>query len=281
MKGKLLLFLLTACLFAQDLERYFQPEKILAFARYLMEEEDWLRAAGELERYLKIAGEKSPPQVLFDLARCYEKAGLGDRALKLYSKLCAEEKSPLLRKAAWHKALLLVKMGKREEALGFLREWAQREGKFHYDFFSLQLYVLVNSGRYKEALSLINGSEKFLKENGELLRRLVAEGLTLPRKSPEKAALLSALLPGAGKVYAGRSLDGLYSFILIATSVWQAYSGFREGGIKSFKGWVFSGLALFFYAGNVYGSASAARIYNLLQERRFKKKIGLTLGFQF
>lgn len=281
MKGKLLLFLLAACLIAQDLESYFQPEKILAFARYLMKEEDWLRAAGELERYLKITGEKSPPQVLFDLARCYEEAGFGSRALQLYSKLCAEGESSWIQKAAWHKAMLLFKMGKKEEALNFLKEWTQRKGEFHYDFFRLQLFILVDSGRYEEALSLIDSSKEFLKEKSELLRRLVGEGLILPRKSQLKAALLSTLLPGAGKVYAGRSLEGLYSFILIATSVWQAYNGFRGDGFKSFKGWVFSGLALFFYAGNIYGSASAARIYNLMQERRFKKKFALTLRLRF
>ena len=76
------------------------------------------------------------------------------------------------------------------------------------------------------------------------------------------SVMMSAVIPGSGKVYSGYWKDGLFSFIMVGLSTWQAWSGFNKKGIKSAYGWINGGLALAFYSGNIYGSIKAANQYN-------------------
>ena len=79
---------------------------------------------------------------------------------------------------------------------------------------------------------------------------------TSMKKSPAMAAALSALLPGAGRVYVGRSWDGVFGFLTFALAAQATtVSAQRENGL---------GLALFglttvaFYAGEIVGAYRAA-----------------------
>ncbi|MCD5383470.1 hypothetical protein LR066_01750 [candidate division WOR-3 bacterium] len=85
-------------------------------------------------------------------------------------------------------------------------------------------------------------------------------------KSPAIAGLLSSVVPGAGKIYSGRSIDGIQSFITVGAAALQAYLGFRKDGIRSIRGWISSSVGVVFYLGNIYGSVIAARIHN--EEKR-------------
>ncbi len=79
--------------------------------------------------------------------------------------------------------------------------------------------------------------------------------------SPITAAALSALVPGAGRLYCGRPMEGIYSFVLHGIAAWQAVSGFRRDGTRSGRGWTGVSVGAILYGGNVYGSAvSAARV---------------------
>ena len=105
------------------------------------------------------------------------------------------------------------------------------------------------------------------------LRACSREGMDLPRKSPILAGLSSAVIPGTGKIYCGEYGDGIYSLIITGITGWLAWDGFRENGIRSVSGWVFGSVCSVFYAGNVYGSAIAARIYNHRLEAGLLKRL--------
>ncbi len=79
-----------------------------------------------------------------------------------------------------------------------------------------------------------------------------------PRPNPRTAALLSAVVPGAGKMYAGRCSDGLHSLAIVGTSALLAVRGFSRDGEASVQGWTFAGIGALFHIANVYGSAIAA-----------------------
>ncbi len=81
-------------------------------------------------------------------------------------------------------------------------------------------------------------------------------------KKPGVSILMSAIIPGSGKVYSGFWKDGLISFIFVAASAYQSYRGFDKNGIKSAYGWIFGGLATGFYIGNLYGSGKSANQHN-------------------
>jgi hypothetical protein len=98
------------------------------------------------------------------------------------------------------------------------------------------------------------------------LSQFVVQLNDMELKSPFKAGLYSALLPGAGKVYAGSWKDGLISFLFVGANTYSAYRGFRQSGINSVYGWVFTSLATGFYIGNIYGAATLAKKMNQQQK---------------
>ena len=71
---------------------------------------------------------------------------------------------------------------------------------------------------------------------------------------------MSALIPGSGKIYAGEIGDGIIAAIATGLCGYLAYDNFKAK--HNFRGWLFGGLSAFFYAGNIYGSAASAQIYN-------------------
>ena len=78
-------------------------------------------------------------------------------------------------------------------------------------------------------------------------------------KSPLFAASLSTILPGSGRMYAGRFLDGFMGMWMIAISGTAAFSSFQEN--KIIKGNFFSIITLIFYVGEIYGAYRTAKYY--------------------
>ncbi len=81
-----------------------------------------------------------------------------------------------------------------------------------------------------------------------------------PDKSPVTAAVLSAIIPGAGKFYTHKYADGIWAFIASVGFAYLSYDNFHAE--HKLRGWLFGGLAVGFYAGNIYGSAASAQIFN-------------------
>lgn len=92
------------------------------------------------------------------------------------------------------------------------------------------------------------------------LGTVIDESSAIPQKSPFVAGLLSGIVPGLGKVYTGHTVDGVLSFLTIASFGYAAYDGFASDGSSSARGWIFGSLATGLYLGNIYGSALSASI---------------------
>ncbi len=94
------------------------------------------------------------------------------------------------------------------------------------------------------------------------LKFLCNKANSLKYKSPFLATSLSIFVPGLGKIYSKNWKDGLISFVFIVTNAWQSYRGFNKYGPNSAYGWIFGGLSVGFYGGNIFGSYKAAKRYN-------------------
>jgi TM2 domain-containing membrane protein YozV len=108
------------------------------------------------------------------------------------------------------------------------------------------------------------GEEKFFapfndREVSQLYKYYI-DKKEMPLKSPAMAAILSTVIPGMGKIYTGDYGDGITAFLMTGIFTFLAYDNFRAG--HKFRGWLFTGLSGLFYAGNIYGSATSAQIYN-------------------
>lgn len=77
----------------------------------------------------------------------------------------------------------------------------------------------------------------------------------VPSRSPVVAAMLSAAIPGLGKIYAGKTGEGLAGFFYTMTFMATAYDFYRGSGPQSALFILSASVAGIFYAGNIWGSA--------------------------
>jgi len=84
----------------------------------------------------------------------------------------------------------------------------------------------------------------------------------IKRKKPLLAVGLSSLVPGLGRFYTKQWKDGIISFVITGSLGYASFRHFNRNGSSSVLGWVYGGLALGFYTGNLYGSIQSAHRYN-------------------
>jgi TM2 domain-containing membrane protein YozV len=94
------------------------------------------------------------------------------------------------------------------------------------------------------------------------LRSVAQKSHAAKRKSPVLASIMSAIIPGTGKMYCGYWGDGVISLLFTASSTYFAVRGFQKYGTTNVYPWIIGGLAFSYYASNVYGGAASAIRYN-------------------
>ncbi|MCX6272257.1 MAG: hypothetical protein NTU44_13785 [Bacteroidetes bacterium] len=82
------------------------------------------------------------------------------------------------------------------------------------------------------------------------------------KKSMWKAGLMSAIIPGSGKIYAGKKGEGIVAFLIVTSLGLVTYENFRKDGPLDVKTLFFGGVCSLYYIGNIWGSAYAPRRHN-------------------
>lgn len=268
---KLILLVMLLCSSEID---YFASENILKFADHLFEEGDYLRAAGEYERWLFFANRSNKSDaVLYKIGLCFEFEGDLGRASDFYRRV--SRTSRLHGEALYRVGYLYFTAEQHEKSVSHLKNSLESlNGSTKWRAECLIGVNLMRLKKWDESVKLFESLSKRsqaeeLTETATSLLELAKMGSSLPRKSPTLAALLSSILPGLGKVYTRRTYDGFYSLTILGTTGWLSYNGFRKAGVNSTKGWVFGLASGVFYLGNIYGSAISARVYNQRIEDEF------------
>ncbi|UCH64717.1 MAG: hypothetical protein JSW63_08805 [Ignavibacterium sp.] len=96
-----------------------------------------------------------------------------------------------------------------------------------------------------------------------------------PYKSSTVAGIMSAIIPGSGKVYVGEVSDGIVAFLVTGIFVFLAYDNFQAG--HTTRAWIFTGAAALFYGGNIYGSVAAAQVHNAKITFEFNESLNIYL----
>ena len=251
LKTKLLIlfFLVSSDLFSQDLYSY---ENSVKFGEYLYHTNQFEFAAREFERciFLKPDDQFS---ILY-LFKTYRKIGEFSKASDIpnFNKFLgtnAEFGSEYLK--------LLVQTKKYDEAVNFISKAAYFNEKP-----DLKLSICLLQKDWKSAAVFRDKNRLIV---SKLLSDIVDKGLLFRKKSPFLAGVLSAVIPGSGKVYAGRWKDGIISFLMTTTAGFVAIRGIKKDKSNLYP-WVMGTLSMVYYSGNVYGSTQAAKKFNKNKE---------------
>lgn len=245
---------------------YYLPENILRFGDFLFRQGSYRRAAAEYQRFLFTNTDASQDRVLYKVGQSYIRTHQAVNASSYFKKAALAAGATVFGDScnvAFASSLLLS--GRNEEFLDTVDSLQSKNmiTPLKTELFELRSIYYLQTKRWqkaRETLSEINQKES--KNTISDLSKLANRGIKLPQKSPLKAGLMSAVIPGSGKIYAGRTSDGIYSLLLVAGTSWLAYEGFRDDGTSSFKGWFFGSVATIFYTGNIYGSIIAVNFYN-------------------
>jgi len=79
-------------------------------------------------------------------------------------------------------------------------------------------------------------------------------------KSGFLAGMMSAVVPGLGKVYAGKTGQGASSFIPVTLMGLSAYETYKKAGVSSPRFILTAGLFSIFYIGNIWGSVLSVSV---------------------
>lgn len=264
---------LSATAFAQagdssPIERidYFSSENILKFADHLFEQGDYERASGEYQRYLiSVSHDPSSDSIYYRSIRSLFLAGDYDRCrgfLDSYPEYYPV--SPRLNEIDLYRAIIYSHEGEYRKSNELLSTSTTR----NFPLRSLaEAFNYTNLGDFESAGKVAcNYNESYVKTDrristllDDLCRKL--QSVNIKYKSPTVAASL-AVMPGAGRLYCGNWGDALNSLFIIGLFGYLSYDGFHDDGESSVRGWLFGSIGGVFYAGNIYGSAVAARLYN-------------------
>lgn len=258
MKSLIISVIISTSIFAQT-NPLKTARNIRLFADYLCCEQDYLRAA---EEYKKLLNTFTSDTILYKTAKCYSIIGDYDEAEKFFSRI---DSSSIFLNNAIRELGKIYYLSKDELSLNKI------SGKNEFamsDLIKLKIALMLGSNKINYNLT------ELLPENDsdfEVFNKLMYERQNPDYKSELIAGILSAIIPGSGKIYTEEYGDGITSFILTGLFSYLAYDYFRHQ--HKFRGYLFSTITAGFYLGNVYGSVASAQIFNAKVEFSFLEKL--------
>ena len=285
----LLTITLLSIAYAEKPIEYYAPENVRKFADFLYEQGDYLRAAGEYQRYLfYILNEaEETGQIRYKIALCYRFAGDSDQAIQNFETLLrSHPQSRFASRAYYQIGATYFLMDQFDQSTRFLREALLHINDTQQHAEAEQLIGLsyLMQKRWSEAgevFKVLQGSTVIaVRDKASVYQNYAEGGTLLPIRSPILAGVLSTIVPGAGRLYTGFHIgDALTSLLTVGLTGWQAYDGFRRDGLPSVKGWTLGALSGIFYVGNIYGSVISARVYNRHIEDEFLTTLSIELPY--
>jgi len=218
--------------------------KTLHFAQKLEQENDYYRAITEYKRYWFYSQNK-PDSIIYHIAGIYIKEDLPDNAVDIL-KYIKDRDSTYTRIYATS----YFRAGDYEKA----RElWGNKT------FTGLTYLYQRKFGKAGEYLGNIGKPD---------------------RKSPFLGAVFS-VFPGGGKFYAGRKFDGIMSLVSVVSLAIPAYYAYTDTTQSKIKAYIYGGISLFFYLGDIYGGWIAVKVYNDKAEENFVHSVAVDIKWDY
>ncbi len=229
-------------------QNLFDASNTALFARYLEQTGDYLKAAHEYDRLYFMEPNDS---TLVKVLHCYGKAQKFD--------ICKLKMAERYAKGSNNVPHFIVNSYYNTQL------WTRDSEKFKE---ALQAYptsdlptlnecrfkVDMLEGNWLGAFKSLQSDTPFSTAESQKYAAFLQNTLAQKQLSTFKSMALSTLVPGLGKVYLGNWKDGVMSFLLTAGSAFQSYRNFQKIGPNSTLGYIFGGMSLGFYVGNIVGT---------------------------
>jgi len=155
----------------------------------------------------------------------------------------------------------------------FLGNYAEASEKLNYRYFKDKMMVQLKNFQLT-GYSLLNRNYQvfdslssqfkglyfqFAKQEGQLMEYF-QDIKSNKRKSGFLAAMLSAVIPGSGKIYAGKTgqgLSNLFKSLILGGLVYESYN---QAGTDNARFILFSSAFSLFYVANIWGSALTVKV---------------------
>jgi TM2 domain-containing membrane protein YozV len=232
----------------------YSPSSIKKFADYLFCQSDYLRSSEQYEIYLSKVYNDT---VAFKVGLGYEFIGNYKKSLSVWksvnhnSVFFDDSKFQIFKTFFLLGDNSLLLQAAQKERSDSLFKYYINVNQLAYASYLLSKKKMPSINKLK---TYFNGTELYSMEKFYNWKN------DPPYKSPVLALVMSAVIPGLGKIYSDQIGDGIAAFIVNSLFGYLAYYGFHDK--RTFEGVLFTAVGGFFYAGNVYGSYSAAQIYN-------------------
>jgi len=128
----------------------------------------------------------------------------------------------------------------------------------------------------KNQLELVNRENAVLSQQVLALEKIYDEHESHLPKSPALAGIMSGIIPGSGKIYAGKTGAGIASFIGTVGFGFIAWENYNKLGIDHAKTIIFGSIFAFSYVSNIYGSVISVKII----ENEYKNAVHNQILFQ-
>ena len=116
-------------------------------------------------------------------------------------------------------------------------------------------------------------------DNIENLNLFINNSIDMKSKSPTIAGILSAVLPGTGYIYTGKTKEGLSAMLINGLLGAGIYSLFKNENYSA--GILTSLVATPFYLGNIVGSVNSAHLYNNKIKQMYLLQLRSELGIDY
>ncbi len=261
------------------------PDIQFSYAQQLFKKQDYITAQVEFKRFLHFfSRDFRVNEAQFKIAMSLYYSQQFHEAAKLFNKIILENNED---RYTWESYFMQSKaflaMGKSGYAKVVLQNYLKltddlgSKDQIYLELARINIRETMNLGTdnlnlAKDYLTLISPAKQEDKDVADQIEA-IRQVRSLPKKSPALSGIL-AIIPGGGFLYCERYKDAFVTFCLNAGLMYAAYEAFNHdnpalGGVITF---VEAG----FYAGNIYGSISAAHKHNKARQIEiFSQKFNL------
>lgn len=184
-----------------------------------------------------------------------------DSAAELFTKVPAS--SCYYDKSFFYGVVSHVHQGRYRDAMTMLEGYkGGMQALRSYQAAGVSMLMGDRAGAVSSLSDIVHADVYALQTGRTELENILAERFDKPSRSPVLAAAMSAVIPGSGKIYAGRLDEGISSLLGVGVLAALTTENWVKCGPGDWKTILFGALGSILYIGNIYGSYMSVGIIN-------------------